>query len=70
MKAGKLGSFHLYRFRPITFVPGFLKIFDEILVNASDNKVNTVCVIKSDGNSSTPIDQRPYHGLYQGRYRP
>lgn len=26
--------------RPITFVPGFLKIFDEILVNASDNKIN------------------------------
>ncbi|WRT66491.1 uncharacterized protein IL334_003450 [Kwoniella shivajii] len=27
-------------FRDITFVPGFLKIFDEILVNAADNKVN------------------------------
>ncbi|OCF33010.1 DNA topoisomerase II [Kwoniella heveanensis BCC8398] len=27
-------------FRDITFVPGFLKIFDEILVNAADNKIN------------------------------
>ncbi|WWD17171.1 hypothetical protein CI109_101609 [Kwoniella shandongensis] len=27
-------------FREITYVPGFLKIFDEILVNAADNKVN------------------------------
>ncbi|WVQ72377.1 hypothetical protein IAR50_001929 [Cryptococcus sp. DSM 104548] len=26
--------------RNITFVPGFLKIFDEILVNAADNKIN------------------------------
>lgn len=25
--------------REITFVPGFFKIFDEILVNAADNKV-------------------------------
>jgi DNA topoisomerase-2 len=24
----------------ITYVPGFFKIFDEILVNAADNKVN------------------------------
>lgn len=43
--------------RPITFVPGFLKIFDEILVNASDNKVSAVCVMRSDGNSSTFTDQ-------------
>ncbi|WWC70116.1 uncharacterized protein I206_104063 [Kwoniella pini CBS 10737] len=27
-------------YRDITFVPGFLKIFDEILVNAADNKIN------------------------------
>ncbi|KAK8864520.1 hypothetical protein IAR55_001770 [Kwoniella newhampshirensis] len=27
-------------FREITYVPGFLKIFDEILVNAADNKIN------------------------------
>ncbi|WVN88424.1 uncharacterized protein L203_103634 [Cryptococcus depauperatus CBS 7841] len=27
-------------YRSITFVPGFLKIFDEILVNAADNKIN------------------------------
>jgi DNA topoisomerase-2 len=26
-------------FRPITFAPGLFKIFDEILVNAADNKV-------------------------------
>jgi DNA topoisomerase-2 len=26
-------------FREISFVPGFYKIFDEILVNAADNKV-------------------------------
>ena len=26
-------------FRDITFVPGLYKIFDEILVNAADNKV-------------------------------
>ncbi|TXT08989.1 hypothetical protein VHUM_02463 [Vanrija humicola] len=26
--------------RPITYVPGFFKIFDEILVNAADNKTN------------------------------
>lgn len=25
-------------YRPITFVPGLYKIFDEILVNAADNK--------------------------------
>lgn len=25
--------------RNVTFVPGFFKIFDEILVNAADNKV-------------------------------
>ena len=25
-------------FREITYVPGFYKIFDEILVNAADNK--------------------------------
>jgi DNA topoisomerase-2 len=25
--------------RPVTYVPGFFKIFDEILVNAADNKV-------------------------------
>jgi DNA topoisomerase-2 len=24
----------------ITYVPGFFKIFDEILVNAADNKIN------------------------------
>jgi len=27
-------------FRPVTFVPGLYKIFDEILVNAADNKQN------------------------------
>lgn len=42
----RLDAFHLYRFRPITFVPGFLKIFDEILVNASDNKVSAMCAIR------------------------
>ena len=26
------------RYRPITFTPGLFKIFDEILVNAADNK--------------------------------
>ena len=26
------------RFRPVTFTPGLYKIFDEILVNAADNK--------------------------------
>ena len=26
--------------RNVTFVPGLFKIFDEILVNAADNKVN------------------------------
>lgn len=26
--------------RTITYVPGFFKIFDEILVNAADNKIN------------------------------
>lgn len=26
-------------FRNVTFVPGLYKIFDEILVNAADNKV-------------------------------
>lgn len=34
--------------RPVTHVPGFFKIFDEILVNAADNKVNdaTMSTIK------------------------
>jgi DNA topoisomerase-2 len=27
--------------KSITFVPGFYKIFDEIIVNAADNKVRT-----------------------------
>lgn len=30
-------------FRNITFVPGLYKIFDEILVNAADNKVSFRC---------------------------
>ena len=30
-------------FRNITFVPGLYKIFDEILVNAADNKVRFRC---------------------------
>ena len=29
---------YLILFREITYVPGFYKIFDEILVNAADNK--------------------------------
>ncbi len=28
----------------ITYVPGFFKIFDEILVNAADNKVRTAAL--------------------------
>jgi DNA topoisomerase-2 len=28
--------------RPTTYVPGFYKIFDEILVNAADNKVRSL----------------------------
>jgi hypothetical protein len=33
--------------RQITFVPGFFKIFDEILVNAADNKVrcSSLCAV-------------------------
>ena len=29
--------------RNINYVPGFFKIFDEILVNAADNKVSERC---------------------------
>jgi hypothetical protein len=58
-------------FRSINFVPGLYKIFDEILVNAADNKVNP--------SSRLPmfysfvygiIDSRSYFRYYQGRNRP
>lgn len=47
--------------REITYVPGFFKIVDEILVNAADNKV------RSQYSQAThyvwlklsPLDQRP-----------
>jgi DNA topoisomerase-2 len=29
----------------ISYVPGFFKIFDEILVNAADNKVRTAPIL-------------------------
>lgn len=35
--------------RNITYVPGFFKIFDEILVNAADNKVSQGPPISADG---------------------
>jgi DNA topoisomerase-2 len=41
-KAGRMSP------KEVTFVPGLYKIFDEILVNAADNKrrdpVNTTCI--------------------------
>ncbi|CAG8665017.1 10770_t:CDS:2, partial [Paraglomus occultum] len=46
--------------RPITFVPGLYKIFDEILVNAADNKIrdpsmNTIKVTIDRDNNSISI---------------
>lgn len=34
-------------FREISYVPGFLKIVDEILVNAADNKVSRLAPVYS-----------------------
>jgi DNA topoisomerase-2 len=34
--------------KQISYVPGFFKIFDEILVNAADNKVRTVITVLCD----------------------
>ena len=41
-KEDKLG------YKEITYVPAFFKIFDEILVNAADNKVYIVRLIVND----------------------
>ncbi|OSS53917.1 hypothetical protein B5807_01170 [Epicoccum nigrum] len=65
-------------FRDVTFVPGLYKIFDEILVNAADNKQNDknmseirVTVdretgevsIKNDGKG-IPVEIHAQHGIY------
>jgi DNA topoisomerase-2 len=38
--------------RTISFVPGFYKIFDEILVNAADNKVSSAPARSSNAADS------------------
>lgn len=55
----------LFSCRNTTFVPGFFKIFDEILVNAADNKVSVRC-----DDRAHETDQRFHHGCDQGYYRP
>jgi DNA topoisomerase-2 len=40
-------------YKDINFVPGFYKIFDEILVNAADNKVSQIHL---------PLDTRSFNG--------
>ncbi|KAF2277175.1 type II DNA topoisomerase [Westerdykella ornata] len=65
-------------YREITFVPGLYKIFDEILVNAADNKQNDknmdeirVTVDKESGEISIknngrgiPVEIHKEHGIY------
>jgi DNA topoisomerase-2 len=34
--------------KQISYVPGFFKIFDEILVNAADNKVSELVALKAE----------------------
>jgi DNA topoisomerase-2 len=36
----------------ISYVPGFFKIFDEILVNAADNKVRTAPILQRHRSSA------------------
>jgi DNA topoisomerase II len=47
--------------REITYVPGFFKIVDEILVNAADNKVRPVLMDAAFMNAHCILDQRPHH---------
>lgn len=49
-----------------TFVPGFFKIFDEILVNAADNKVSLASPMLDKW--LTRSDQRSDHGHNQSQH--
>ena len=65
-----------FEHRPVTFVPGLLKIFDEILVNAADNyqRDSRMTMIKVDINKTTitvwnngqgvPVVKHAKEGIY------
>lgn len=69
---------HAQAFREISYVPGFYKIFDEILVNAADNKVRDptmdtikVTIDKAEGTVTVwnngrgiPIEIHEKEGIY------
>ena len=48
--------------KEITYVPGFFKIVDEILVNAADNKVRCMLCAFNPNALTTFVDQRPWYG--------
>ena len=52
--------------KEITYVPGFFKIIDEILVNAADNKVSLHHSWVDIFVDYVYADQRPQHGHDQG----